>query len=283
MEGLPTFLVIGAQKSGTGTLYHHLRDHPQVYVSTVKEPDFFTAEPGGRRSWEWYRELFRPGAERPQVCALGEASTSYTMYPAIRGVPERIAAALPDAKLVYLVRDPVDRMRSAYRHAVSVGEERRPVEVALHDPRYADVSRYALQLGRYLRCFDRERILVMQAERLFADPVGTMRRVFAFLDVDPEVPLSQPDRRHNVGDQRVIERRWLVATERLARRWDRARDVRRVRDRVQQRVPVLVGRPFPPGSTEVCADLRAELLETVRADVAELLSIAPDLDGWGVL
>src|SRR4051812_36073420 len=101
---LPTFLVIGAAKSGTTSLHSYLDLHPRVAMSEPKEPSFFN-----REDWEirrdWYESLFDPAAE-----VRGESSTAYTRYPIVRGAPERIRALVPDAKLVYVVRDPIDRL-----------------------------------------------------------------------------------------------------------------------------------------------------------------------------
>jgi hypothetical protein len=134
---LPTFIVIGAMKAGTTSLYHYLRHHEQVFMPKVKELDFFVEEMNWPRGIHWYTQQFAGAAAG--VLASGEASTSYSKYPQHAGVPERMAATVPDVKLLYVVRDPIARIRSHYRHRVLVGAEREGLETAvLRDPRYVD-------------------------------------------------------------------------------------------------------------------------------------------------
>jgi hypothetical protein len=180
---LPNFLVIGAMKAGTTSLYHYLRVHPQVFMSPIKELDFFVEEGNWRRGLDWYQKQFR-GAD-PEALAVGEASTGYSKYPSVRGVPERVKTHLPDTRLIYLVRNPIDRIRSHYQHRVSVGTERAPVEQAIFGkPFYLDCSRYALQVEQYFQYFPRERILLIESDELRHSRQSTMSRVYAFLGVD---------------------------------------------------------------------------------------------------
>src|SRR6185503_1695260 len=104
-------------------------------------------------------------ADAGDAVAVGEASPQYAMFPRYHGVPERIAATVPDVRLIYVVRDPVERMRSSYRHTLAGGSEHRPIDEALLvDARYLYPSLYALQLEQYLRVVDRSRILVVASE-----------------------------------------------------------------------------------------------------------------------
>lgn len=181
---LPNFLVIGAMKAGTTSLHRYLREHPQVFMPEEKEPHFFVAEKSWSRGQAWYEAQFAGAGDAP---AVGEASPTYAMYPEFEGVADRIADLLPHARLVYTVRDPIERIRSHYLHEVARGRERAPIGRAVaSDPRYLDTSRYAMQLDRYLLRFPPERILVITAEQLRHDRPETIRRVFAFLGVDPD-------------------------------------------------------------------------------------------------
>ncbi len=157
---LPTFFIIGTAKAGTTSLHHYLDLHPQIQMSAIKEPNFFagaengTPYPGGRVDrLEEYERLFDPSVE-----VRGEASPSYTNHPRRVGVPERIKALVPHAKLIYLVRDPIARTVSHYQHSVAVGRERRSLEDALSDLSdpllpWTSTSRYASQLELYLPHF----------------------------------------------------------------------------------------------------------------------------------
>ena len=210
---LPTFLVIGAAKSGTTSLHHYLAEHPEIWMSRTKELSFFqdegdlgvyeaaldpllAAELSEPRNWsrglDWYRAQFDP-----RFAVRGESSPGYTA-PHFRGVPERVASVVPDAKLVYCVRDPVERALSTWRFRRAGGVERRPVEEALQ-PRsyYSEMSCYAARLAPYLERFPRDRLHIVEAERLDAHRDEALSEVFAFLGVDPDFRTPGFDRRWN--------------------------------------------------------------------------------------
>lgn len=186
---LPNVLIIGAMKAGTSALHRALGRHPEVAVSSPKELNFFVGPPTGdtdgawssRGNWHrgpaWYAEHFRA-----DVPVRVEASPGYTSP----GHPEaaaRIAAALPDAHLVCLVRDPIERAVSQYRHHRREGTEPRPLAEALLDPgsQYLSRSRYAERLAPFLAHFPREQLTVVVSERLRTDPRDVLRRLFSTL------------------------------------------------------------------------------------------------------
>ncbi len=191
---LPTFFVIGAAKAGTTSLHHYLDQHPEVQMSVNKEPRFFAGPENGIPyppdrvdSLEDYERLFDAGVE-----VRGEASTDYAVHPRRQGVPERIKRAVPDAKFVYLVRDPIARTISHYQMGVAVMGERRPLAHALGDlsdrrSPYLCASFYASQLELYLSCFAPERLLVVDHADLLHRRRETLREIFAFLEVDETV------------------------------------------------------------------------------------------------
>src|SRR2546423_2379607 len=175
---LPTFAVIGAMKAGTTSVYAALNEHPHVFMCSPKEPQFFTTR--WERGLGWYEQLFAPAGD---ALARGDASTSYTDFPRKPEAAARMQGVVPDIRLVYLVRDPVARMRSHYRHRVADGLEDRPVEVALLDDRYVDRSRYALQIEQYLRYFSPEQLLVLPADDLLKGG-SSWTRLLEFIGVD---------------------------------------------------------------------------------------------------
>lgn len=188
---LPTFFVIGAAKCGTTSLYSYLDQHPQVGMSRLKEPHFFSGPPDGIpypagrvETLAEYEKLFDPAFP-----VRGEASPSYTVHPRRRGVPERIKAVVPDARFIYIVRDPIERTVSHYMHRVSTEGERRPLGQALADlsdplSPYTCSSRYATQLRLYLEHFPLERFLILDQADLARERGETLRRTFSFLGVD---------------------------------------------------------------------------------------------------
>jgi Sulfotransferase domain len=221
---LPTFVVIGAMKAGTSSLRHYLGEHPDVFVArggTFGEPNFFVAEHNWSRGRGWYESLF-DGAGR--ATAIGECSPSYTWAHVFRDVPERMAQLIPAARLVYVVRDPIDRMRSMYMHQVSAGRERRRAEQALLDDRYLGPSRYGFQLAAFLDHFERGQVLVIASEVLRDRPREALTAVFHHLAVDPAgVDLDERLRDHRSIDKpvpRLHDLHWLPRRQvKLAPRW----------------------------------------------------------------
>ena len=201
---LPTFVVIGAMKAGTVSLSHYLDQHPDVFLGRggrFGEPNFFVAERNWARGRGWYESLFEGAGG---AAALGECSPGYAMAPLFGGVPERMAQVVPNARLVYVVRDPIARMQSMYMHQVSAGRERRRPEAALLDDRYLGPSQYGFQLAAFLDYFDRSQVLVIASEVLRDRPREALSAVFAHLAVDPAaVDLDQRHRDHRSMDKPV--------------------------------------------------------------------------------
>jgi hypothetical protein len=279
---LPNFVVIGAPKAGTTSLYHYLATHPQIFVSDPKELRFFIEEINWKKGLRWYEAQF---ARAGDALARGEATPEYALHPVYSGVAERIARVLPDARLIYLVRHPIERMRSQYRDRVLDRLELRPIESALRDdPQYLDGSRYAFQLEQYTRWFDPDRLLVLPTERLGDDRRGVMRRVFEFLGVDPQWwhPSIATQYRPN-EDLRM----WRSIFAPLAHRRHRffLRDLYllippKARDFVRLR---LLMRSGPNVDTTISPELRAELTERLQEDVRRLRPLVDrDFDGWGI-
>ena len=184
-ELLPTFFVIGAAKCSTTGLHLYLDEHPEISMCDPKEPHVFADSRSLDESPD-YRGLFKPG---PSV--RGESSTGYSRYPAEGDAAAAISAAIPNAKLIYLVGDPVERIISDYAQQVAVGVEPLSLEEALidfDDPAnfYVCASRYAMQLENYLRYFEPSQLIVLEQWRLRHERRAVLREVFSFLGVDPD-------------------------------------------------------------------------------------------------
>jgi hypothetical protein len=273
---LPNFLVIGAMKAGTTSLHRYLREHPQVFMPEEKELDFFVPERNWGRGYSWYEAQF---AGARGAVAVGEASPTYAMHPEFAGIPGRVAELLPDVRLIYVVRHPIERMRSHYLHEVEKGRERAPIGRALvTDSRYLDASRYAMQLDQYLAGFSTQRLLVITTEQLRDERAATVRRVLAFLGVDPQWSDSRLlDREfHRTSDKRV--RRPLVAA---ALRVPGTRALAGLAPRPMRR---LASRGIDAGRTTAIPEaVEARLRARLRDDVARLrVHVGERFDGWGI-
>lgn len=203
---LPDFLILGGQRCGTTSLYHYLCAHPQVRRATGKELQYFTLH--YERGQRWYRGHF-PTLSPGQVTF--EASPYYLFHPS---TPQRVAATLPEARFVVLLRDPVERAFSHYRHTRAYGaeplsfpdalaaEERRlavalrrgpdtrQAHAALRNHSYLARGRYAEQLQRWFAHVPRQRIHVIRSEDLYADPAGVYTALLRFLELDPFTPAT---------------------------------------------------------------------------------------------
>jgi hypothetical protein len=272
---LPTFLVIGAAKSGTTTLFSDLGSHRDVFFPVVKEPSDLTSDkvlaPDGLAA---YARLFadaRPGQVR------GEASTPYTARPQFDGAAERARRLLgPDLKLIYLVRDPIDRLLSDHRYSVQIGKAMSPdINVAIREtPRLVHMSRYAYQLAPWLEHFGREQLRVVAFERYVQDRAAAVTELFDFLGVAVEPDHVLPVEKNRTSD--VVAPRGPL--RRLVRSEFYRRTVRRLLPpAVRELAKRVVGRPAPiPLQQTLSADSLRYLLAELGPEVEALHAIA----GW---
>jgi len=227
-RALPDLLIIGAQRCGTSSLYKYLGRHPQVVASTRKETEYFS----GRYALgeHWYRAHFpstrsitRGDVERITF----EATPDYMLDPR---AAERAASVVPDARIIALLRDPVARTYSHYRHMVRLGYESLSFEEALDaehdrcredwrriavDPsyrpksllRYSYVERghYALQLDRWFEIYDEPSILLIRSEDFFASTRQVFARIQSFLGIDIWTPADMPNHSETGPDNLHID------------------------------------------------------------------------------
>jgi hypothetical protein len=275
---LPNFIVIGAAKAGTTALYWYLEEHPDVFMSPVKETNFFAygVDEGGRllygdpdvhrfpiKTLQEYEQLF---ARAGDTLAVGEASHIYLECPQ---APARIRNLLPGVRLIASIRHPVDRAYSDYlmylrrrgrrfdpdRQLTATSEWARP------DSRWMQVSRYYEQLSRYFAVFPRDQIHVMLFDDLKANPAGAVQEVYRRIGVDPAF-IPDFETPHAVGGMpasRFLEGLFTTsALSKVVRPWmpKRATNwVKRLRGRNMRQAP-----PLPP-------ELKRELTSHFREDI----------------
>jgi hypothetical protein len=254
-RALPDFVILGAQRAGTTSLYNYLSRHPSVLPAARKEVHYFDVNYS--RGEEWYRAMFPrqramlARAGRPRLLT-GEASPYYLFHPL---APERAARLVPQARLIVLLRDPVERAWSHYRHEVTAGRESLSFTAALDAEEqrlsgaaaairddiggelaanhryfsYVARGRYAEQIRTWLTHFPRESFVFLDSAVLFANPRETWQLTASFLGIDPEPAPSFTV--HNAGGDVPLPA------------WERARlrDVFTASDRDLENV---VGRSF---------------------------------------
>jgi len=219
---MPNFLIIGAQKAGTSSLYHYLKQHPQVYMSPIKEPKFFALEgeefdperrgSGGLTKMPGIRDLETYQQQYEGVSneiAIGEASPLYIYVPK---AVERIKHYIPDAKLVAILRHPVDRAYSNFIHWVQRGlepldsdfesiiqeEETRISQNWSPNYHYKNRGFYYEQLKRYFDVFDKEQIRVYLYDDFIQNPQSVVQDIFRFIDVDDDF-IPNTGKKYNVS------------------------------------------------------------------------------------
>jgi hypothetical protein len=292
---LPNLFVIGAAKSGTTSLHYYLSEHPAIHMARgtpgvwragrlaqddqPKEMRFFWRD-------DW-REHLHDYAAQFDVCEAvrGEATPAYSAWPYHPGVPERIHEVAPEARFIYIVRDPIDRV-IAHSIQEQVAGRGRPLERRLREPgwendRIVCPSRYATQLERYLSLFAPDRILVEDQRELRNRRREALREIFSFLEVDPGFWSASFEREYNtLGDKRALTRSGRVvfrqaldpAAARLAPElWRALRPrVRRVFSR-----PVEWPQPSDP--------VRAQLATLLAPEADRLRCLTGRrFDGWSV-
>jgi len=267
---LPNLIIIGAQKCGTSILRDYLGLHPDVAMVN-HEMNFFSDDKLWRRGIEWYSEQF---AEAP---VRGEKSPSYAAWPFAPFVPERIKRHAPDATFMYLVRDPIDRLRSAWVHRTRHGSEHRPFEEAFTDlvtNEYVAMSRYTTQLQRFFAHFPQERFLIIDQGELRHNRAETLKCAFRHIGVDDA--FTSPE--FAAESQAGTEGRWLSpAGLRIVRQVEqvigkqRTKRVAALASRIPAVAPVLQRAPVEP--PPMSSELRKRLADLLADEVAELRSL----------
>jgi hypothetical protein len=199
---LPNLIVIGAQKCGTSGLHYYLGFHPEISMSRPKEVNFFIKERNWKLGVDWYMRHFDPEAR-----VRGESSPNYSAYPHHTGVPKRMNKVVPDARLIYIVRDPLERIESHWVHNFAKRREKGDLAETLMHPNttYVVRSQYFMQLQQFLNHYRPEQILVIDQEDLLSRRMETLREVFTFVGVDPtfEHPRFVRERHRSEKKQRA--------------------------------------------------------------------------------
>ena len=194
MGGRPNLFIVGAMRAGTTALHEALESHPDVYMAPYKEPAYFTdpaqlatdsavvAAAGYAGNTANYESLFADAAAERY---LGESSTHYTKQPRITGVADRLADYAPDARIIYIVRQPVERTISHYRFEVQRRyETRSPLEAFHNDPIYVAVRDYARQIQPFIERLGRDRVYLAVLEDLVENPASELQALYEWLTID---------------------------------------------------------------------------------------------------
>jgi hypothetical protein len=266
-DRLPDLVVIGAMKSATTTLYRWLVESQEVFFAP-KETNFFSGDEGWARGVSWYESLFSAAPAAAEV--LGDASVAYSDPERSAVAAERMASVVPRARLVFVVRQPVERIRSHYRHELQRGRETRSLAAVLAEPgnAYLANSSYFRALEPYAMRFPREQILVIRFEDLVRAPFEAWDRTLSFLGLASR---PAPGTAHNVTRENAqwspafgfLKRRGLVSLRNAARL---PAPVRRLGKRVLMRQDDAYQRQLDRAEDPI----DPALMEPIWADLARL-------------
>jgi len=267
MNRLPSFIIIGAMKAATTSLHHYLDKHPEISMSLQKEPDFFL-DAHWHKGVSYYESCFADNS-----LMKGEASPNYSKHPAFPNVPKRMHSVVPHAKLIYILRDPIERMVSQYHHELVKGRETASIETIAESPstnHHVQVSKYHYQLSQFLAYYPKEHILITTAERLKKHQQAVLQEIYTFLGVDPSfAPESPMEAKH----QSIDKRKQDVALVNMINRFGFTRKlkewVRGIMPKNLYRSMVHSVKPAIPKPI-ISEKLRSILLEEFRSDVEKL-------------
>jgi hypothetical protein len=281
---LPNFLIIGAHKAGTTSLYFYLKEHPDIYMSPIKEPRFFAFNPANPdhhmakslpiKTMDAYLKLFS-GVSHER--AIGEASPNYLHS---RTAAKAIHFHIPAAKLIVSLRDPVQRTISAYSMLHRQGHEHRTLDEALwNDEKLLRSSLYYEDLKHYIDLFGREQVKVLLFDDLKADSLGVMKELYRYLEVDdgfrPDISVQ-----HNIAANTNSKTMRLVRKVYYAHRGVR-RTIRSFVPHEMRRRIGKIGSKEVETSTELARETHDRLAEYYYDDILRLQDlIQRDLSAW---
>ena len=278
---LPNLIIIGAMKCGTTSLHHYLNQHPEISMSSEKELNFFRVDMNWWRGIEWYKSQFSGSTK-----IRGETSPGYSACHRFQGVASRIHSVVPEAKLIYILRDPVERIVSQYTHRKSDGVEHRTLDKVLAqchrpDDDYIVRSQYYLQLKEYLNYFSPRQILILTLEELSSHPQTTLKKVFRYLEVDDSFEIPQTDKKLHQTKNKVQKnsRGFFLSRMPLLHR------VNSLQHETRWKIERLLYTPFsqPIEKPQLSPELRQQIIDLLRDDMALLREYTgEDFSNWCV-
>lgn len=290
---LPNFFILGAAKAGTTSLYRYMQEHPEIYLSSVKEPQFFSHDEVYGKGMRYYLDVFFKGSER--FSKRGEATPQYLYF---EKVAKRLAETLPDDchRFIVIVRDPVKRAYSLYWNMVAEGLERLSFKEALLAEnerskdaelvrtgsvlyKYVDSGMYAKQIRRYLKYFKLEQFLFLLFEDLKSNPNSILPHVYHFLGVKPIAGTMKTKVCNPAGMPRLRSVHNFVRSPSWAKKQAGRFLPQRLKYRIAKNLIDLNKRPFD--YPEIDVEVEEMLRRKFRNDVLELQRlIGRSLEDW---
>jgi hypothetical protein len=197
----PSFVIIGAMKCATTTLYEQLKKQPGIFMPDLKEPNFFSDDEQYSKGLEWYSNLFEDANVND---LLGEASTHYTKLPTYPKTINRLKSGLTSPKFIYVTRNPIDRLVSQYIHEWTEGKIKVEINVAIKKhPELIEYSCYANQIEPYIETFGRDSILLVSFEDIKNSPQSVLNNICHFIGYKDEPKWFDELEASNISRERI--------------------------------------------------------------------------------
>lgn len=271
---LPDFLLIGAMKCGTSTLQTQLALQDGVFMTTPKEPNFFSNDEIYVRGRQWYEDLFANAALGDMK---GEASTHYTKLPTYPDTLSRMRELLPAPRLIYMIRNPLARAVSHYIHEWTQGAMLgNPYQAFRSHPELVEYGCYGMQIAPYIEAYGTDRVFLTSLEQIKADPDGEFSRISRFLDLSEKNGWSYGLPPQNVSAERIrrFPLQGLLVDNPVARTLRQALVPKRLRRWVRSSRTMKFRPEIPPQLEE---SMKARFLKD-RARLAEFFPDHPALN-----
>ncbi|WP_107671156.1 sulfotransferase [Cyanothece sp. BG0011] len=209
MKKLPNFVIIGAMKCATSSLHEQLHQQPGIFMSELKEPNFFSNDEEYNKGLDWYLSHFEPANIDDLI---GESSTHYTKLPTYPHTIERLQQHLPEAKFIYVMRHPINRLVSQYIHEWSQRVISLEINESLdHHPELIEYSLYTKQLQPYFDAFGQDRVLPIFFERMLTTPQTELEKICRFIGYTKHPQWDEELNASNVSSERMIKSAWRDA------------------------------------------------------------------------
>jgi hypothetical protein len=206
MSKVPDFIIIGAMKCATSSLHEQLAIQPGIFMSQLKEPNYFSDDDQYAKGWDWYYSHFEPAQEN-DLC--GESSTHYTKLPTYPQTTQRLYHHLPNVKLIYVMRHPIDRLVSQYIHEWTQKVISTDINQAIEQhPELVEYSRYSMQLKPYFDSFGKDRVLPVFFENLCQNPQTELERICDFIGYSGKAKWDEELGTRNRSTERMRKSAW---------------------------------------------------------------------------
>lgn len=206
MSNCPDFIIIGAMKCATSSLHEQLALQPGIFMTELKEPNFFSNDEQYAKGMEWYLSHFAP-AKPDDIC--GESSTHYTKLPTYPQTIARLRQHFPNVKLIYVMRHPIDRLISQYIHEWTEKVISVNINQAVNEyPELIAYSQYSMQLKPYFETFGKERVLPVFFERMIAHPQAELERICQFIGYKGKPVWDEQLNAQNISTERMRKSAW---------------------------------------------------------------------------